>query len=487
MRLDGQFLAMALADLEIISPGSSTEYSFSIDTRSLQAGQVFIAIPGQRVDGHAYLQKAIDLGAAGLLIEKNKKDLLALISPVVQKKLFIGMVSNTVESLLHLAHIWRSQFTIPVIGITGSMGKTSTKEILSTILNLAGMKHISSIANQNTKIGIALNLLRLRAEHKAAIIEMGISQRGEMAELAHLVRPTSAIITTIGHSHVEGLGSLPDIALEKRDIFKYFNEQSIGIINGDVPFLSGVSYIHPVIKFGCKTINQVQARKIQMGALNSSFVLKLYKNKYQVKVAKGHEGAIYNALAAATAAYLLNISTDIILKGIQQEVVVEGRFQERQLKGHAGVLINDCYNANPESMKAALLAFEKYDSKSQKIAILGDMLELGVNSPFWHRQIGRFLRKVPSLKRVILVGDMVKWIKKTAPVSLPVEQVATWQEALALVQTYLTADSVLLVKGSHGMKLANLVEAISVEPVKVHKHDPVFKAASMQGASELSQ
>ena len=461
MRLDRHFLQMALPGIEIISHGLSQEYSFSIDTRTLCPGDLFIALSGKQVDGHSFLAAAVQQGAVGLLIAADKKEALSKLNQTTLKKLFIATVPDTLATLLRLAHVWRSQFEIPMIGITGSMGKTSTKEILSTILSLAGINHLSSLGNQNTKIGVALNLLRLRPENKIAIIEMGISQRGEMAQLADLVRPTNAIITTIGHSHMEGLGSLADIALEKRDIFKFFTEKSIGIINGDVSLLSQVSYIHPMVKFGSKTINQIQARKIRISTSSTSFVLKIYKQKYQVTVPKAHEGAVYNALAATALAYLLNIPVDTILAGIQKAIVVEGRFEERTMKEHAGLIINDCYNANPESMKAALLAFEKYETKAQKVAVLADMLELGVNSPFWHRQLGRFLRKVPSLKKVILVGEMVKWTKKTAPVSLPVELVATWQEALHYLKTDLATESVVLLKGSHGMKLGNLVDALS--------------------------
>ena len=132
----------------------------------------------------------------------------------------------------------------------------------------------------------------------------------------------------------------------------------------------------------------------------------------------------------AAAAYLLNIPSETIVKGVQVPLAITGRFEPTKLKAAKGILINDCYNASPESMKAALLAFEKLESKGQKIAVLGDMLELGVNSPFWHRQLGRFLRKVPSLNHVVLVGDLVKWTKATVPVGITFEHVPTWKEAI---------------------------------------------------------
>ncbi len=179
-----------------------------------------------------------------------------------------------------------------------------------------------------------------------------------------------------------------------------------------------------------------------------------------------HVGTVFNVLAATTVAYLLDVPSETIVKAIQMPFSVAGRFEERRITVGGGTLINDCHNASPESMKAALLAFQEVDIKGNKIAVIGDMLGLGINSPFWHRQIGRFLRKVPSLKQVILVGDLVQWVKKTAPVGLPVELVSTWQEATEKLKAELNQDSVVLVKGSHETGLSNLVSMFTVDTQK---------------------
>ena len=163
--------------------------------------------------------------------------------------------------------LWRllgvTSFTGPVVAITGSIGKTSTKEILAAIMKHHGKECLASTANQNTKFGVALNIMRIRKHHAGAILEAGINARGEMAEIAKLLKPTCAVITGVGHNHLEGLGSIGDIAAEKRAIFKYFSEENIGIINGDQSLLACVGYHHPVVKFGFKTTNQIQARKVQ--------------------------------------------------------------------------------------------------------------------------------------------------------------------------------------------------------------------------------
>ncbi len=250
-------------------------------------------------------------------------------------------VPNPLQALIQLATVWRAQFTYPVVGITGSVGKTSTKEMIANILTLNDMPIIASHGNQNTNIGLSLNMLRMRSAHKAAIFELGISKRGEMAQLAAIVKPTTAIITNIGHQHMDGLGSLQDIALEKRDIFKYFAEENIGIINGDQSILSHVSYPHPVIRFGSKTTNQIQARKIRVNGSHINFVLKIYKKKYNIILDQPHMGSVFNALAATAAAHLLGVPEEIIVKGIQRPLVVAGRFEQRPLKFAKGSLIND--------------------------------------------------------------------------------------------------------------------------------------------------
>lgn len=461
MRFDQHFLKGVLPDAVFPHAIFPDDISFAVDSRSVKQGDIFVALTGAKQDGHNFLNDALQNGAGGLLIAESKKNLLLTCDQKLLQKKLVILVEDPLAAFLKLACAWRDQFKYPVVGITGSVGKTSTKEILKTILQINGTPFIASEGNQNTRVGIAMNIFKMRAHHKAAIFEMGISQRGEMAELAKITRPTTGVITGIGHAHMEGLGSLADIATEKRDIFKYFTESCIGVINGDQALLANVGYTHPVVKFGYKTVNQIQARKIQAKADTITFVLKLYKEKFTITLPNPHEGAVINSLAAAALAYLLEVPCSTIVKAIQQPIKVSGRYEEKILATHKGRVIHDCYNANPESMKAALLAFQKMETKAQKIAVLGDMLELGVNAPFWHRQLGRFLRKVPSLKHVILVGDMVKWTYKTVPVGITVDIVPTWQQAIEKLEPQLAQESVVLVKGSLGMALENLVRKIT--------------------------
>lgn len=461
MRFDEHFLKDVLPEVIFASTAFPAEPTVSVDTRMMQKGDIFVALEGKQHDGHNFIAQAIENGAAGIIIDRQKKDVLKNIDPLVMQKLGVALVPNTLSALKDLATAWRAQFSYPVVALTGSVGKTSTKEIICNILVLSGLDYIASYGNQNTVVGVAMNIFKMRAHHKTAIFELGINKRDEMSQLSKMVNPTIALITNIGHAHMEGLGSLQDIAIEKKDIFKYFTEKSIGIVNGDQPVLAHSSYVHPVIKFGTKTSNQIQARKIHISNKHISFVLKLYKQKFSIILKQTHEGSIFNSLAAAAVGYLLNVPGDIIARAIVMPIMIPGRFETLPLKKNKGVVINDCYNANPESMKAALLAFQQLDTKDQKIAVLGDMLELGVNSPFWHRQLGRFLRKVPSLNHVILVGNMVSWTKKTLPFGLTADIVPTWQDAIKKIEDKLDKESTVLVKGSFGMGLTHIIDVIA--------------------------
>lgn len=460
MHLTEGFLKAVLPEAVVLHGKVDCEVTFSVDSRSISSNELFVPVQGANSDGHSFLEQALTAGAGGLIARDKKVLLNALPKELLSNRLVI-LVDNPLETLLELASAWRARFASRIIGITGSVGKTSTKQMLGAILAQANKRCFVSHGNQNTLIGIALNMVRLSDEHQVAVFELGISVRSEMKKLAQFLRPDMAIITGVGHSHLEGLGSLTSVAAEKRAIFSYFNESSIGIINGDQSILSGVGYAHPVIRFGSKTTNQIQARRITIKNNKLSFILKIYKNTYNVTLNLQHRGMIMNALAATAAAYFLDVDGDTIVAALETLPERSQRFERCALKGYRGVLIDDCYNASPESMRAALLALEEFEAPGKKIAVLGDMLELGENSPFWHRQIGRFLRKTPSLSHLILVGSEVQWMQKVIPVGIEVEMVSSWQEAIERLKYTLENDAVVLIKGSHGMQLHNVVAAFT--------------------------
>ena len=457
MRLDESLLKKMVSDAVLVQGQLEGDLFFSVDSRTIQSDELFVPLYGENVDGHTFLAQALEKGK-GSFIAYEQKELLSFLPASLLKNKIIIMVRDVKEAFIAIAHAWRMRYTFPVVGITGSIGKTSTKALIATIMMRAGKNYFCAYGNQNTLIGIALNIARLHDKHEGAIFEMGIQKRGEMDPMAALLQPTTAVITYIGHSHMECLGGVAGIAAEKRNIFKYFKDGNIGVINGDQLVLSSVGYAHPVVKFGHKITNQVQVRKIQIIDDHIECVFKIYGEKFSLSVPTVHEGMINNMLAAASVACVLNVPYSVIIDALQEPVVSARRFESCPLKKYQGLMIDDAYNASPESMKAALLAFELLKASGKKIAILGDMLELGQTSSFWHRQLGRFLRKVPTLKHLILVGDQVQWIKQTAPITLDVVHVASWQDAVEKLKEKLDPGSVVLVKGSRGMKLNNLVQ-----------------------------
>jgi UDP-N-acetylmuramoyl-tripeptide--D-alanyl-D-alanine ligase len=461
MPFDVKFFTSVVPDAIFLYKVLPDSISFSIDSRSLEEGQMFIALDGASHDGHRYVSEAIARGCSGFIISHEKKQLLDQLEEEVLQNLCVVLVPHPLQALLSLAEAWRTRCTMPIVAITGSVGKTSTKNILAEIFKEAGKNFLISYGNQNTAIGVALNLLQLTERHDGAIFEVGISKRGEMARIVSMLRPTSALITYIGHSHMEGLGSLGDIAAEKCEIFSFLKEDNVGIINGDMPVLANIAYPHPVIKFGLKKTNQIQARKVVCKGSHTHFILKIYSKKYPIVLPTNHSGMLLNSLAAVSAAYYMGISDEVIIRSLQKPIVISGRFEKRDFKNHKGYLINDCYNANPESMKAALLAFEAIDTSSQKIAVLGDMLELGVDSAFWHRQLGRFLVKISAFEKIILVGSMMAWTRKMIPGHMSVIETASWEEALSKVEEVLVKESIVLVKGSRAIGLSNLVDSLA--------------------------
>lgn len=462
MRLDCAFFSAVVPDAVFVGKRAHVGNPWVIDSRQVTPGSTFVALRGNTLDGHDFIADAVARGAVTVLVAEERRSCLETLSPTVQEKVCFIIVPHVYEAVVAVARAWRSQFSLPVVGVTGSIGKTTTKELIAAMVRKSGKNPLVSAGNYNTVLGAALTLLTLTPEHHCAILEMGISRRGEMAQLADLIMPTMGVITQIAHQHMDGLGSLPDIASEKRMIFKNFKPDNIGVVFGDQPLLGGVAYSHPVVKFGCKMTNQVQARRVLLSQAQLSCVLKLYDERHSLILPTVHRGWLMSALASSAVAYFLDVPSSCIIEAIQTMPPVRSRFQPVPLKRFKGTIIDDAYNANPESMKEAILAFDRLDLSGKKIAVLGDMLALGANSEFWHRQLGRFLRKTTSIDRVVFVGENIKAAVKTVPRWVECETVSSWQEALTRVEDLLSEESAVLFKASHDIGLYKIVEHLSV-------------------------
>lgn len=459
MHLDAAFVSKILPQVSVLGkfPAHAT---FSVDTRTLQQGDIFVAIVGERVDGHDFIEQALAKGAQGFILHENKKEILTQKFQKDFENKVVVFVPDSAKALIQLAHAWRMQFNYPVVAVTGTVGKTTTKEIIRNILKQTTWQYIVSSGNQNTLIGVSLNIFKMRPEHQVAVFEVGINDVGSMKKLAELLRPTFAAITYVGHGHTQGLKDLATVSREKRDVFSTFTQSDIGIINGDQPELAQISYMHPVIRFGKKTTNQIQARKIVCKNNTISLIIKIYQKKYSVILPTCNLARVSNALAAIAVGKILQIPDELLIKGVEQPVEVAGRFQVLQHPS-GSVLIHDGYNSNPESAKAALLAFEQYQTPLKKIIVLGDMKELGDQTDFWHRQLGRMVRKVCNVTAVVLIGSHVQSTQKTLPIGLKSYVFENVDQAFDLLQSMLLQkDKVFLCKASNSVGFSTLIQKL---------------------------
>jgi UDP-N-acetylmuramoyl-tripeptide--D-alanyl-D-alanine ligase len=318
-------------------------------------------------------------------------------------------------------------------------------------------------------LGVSYNVLRIPSSVSVAVLEMGINDVGEMRQLVAIAHPTIGIITCVAHTHTAGLGnSLASVAQEKCEIFSFFNQNNVGIVPGDQPIVAKRLYHHPIAYFGLRAHNQIRARRVQVianeeGAFVTEFILRCGDDETSVHMQGNHPSIVHNALAASAIAHFLHVPLLHIAAGLAAYRGTDGRFQIKKLKGNKGIIIDDCYNASPESMRAALHALTNFTTHGAKIAVLGDMLELGRNERRWHRAIGTLIaKKGVAVDHLVLVGKRARDIGATVPTSLSCQYVDDWQSASQAVNTLLATQSrsVVLVKASHGMQLDKLVHVL---------------------------
>ncbi|MFA5306831.1 MAG: UDP-N-acetylmuramoyl-tripeptide--D-alanyl-D-alanine ligase [Candidatus Babeliales bacterium] len=446
------------------------EIGVSFDSRTITEHELFVPLPGSNCDGHDFIEMALRRGACGSLVSaQSLMRYQALPTECTTHKLFI-VVPDVQTALCDLARAWRKRFVCPVVGITGSLGKTSTKEMLRSILSAIDSDAYVSFKNYNNVLGVSYNLLRIPSSVTTIVLEMGINDIGEMRQLVDLVQPTIGVVTCVAHVHTEGLGnSLIAVAREKCEIFSQFTQHNVGIVCGDQPSLAKRSYPHKVAFFGARKRNQVHARNVRIvagsdGLFMTEFNLHWFDQKALVRMRGNHPSIVHNALAASTVAYFLHIPLNAVVAGLEAYSGTKSRFEVKKIKYNRGMILDDCYNAGPESMRAALQAFATFTATGLKIAVLGDMLELGHQELRWHRAIGRFIaRRISAVDRLILVGKRAHVMREVVPSSLVCNCVDDWQAAAHELENLLEgqSDAVILVKASHGMHLDEIVKILA--------------------------
>lgn len=431
----------------------------SIDSRKIKPGELFIALRGDRFNGHDFIGQALEAGAAGVVFSEDR-------NLDFKSKVFIR-VSDTLWALQEIARAHRSKFNIPLIAITGSNGKTTTKELAASIL-AQKYRLLKNEGNLNNHIGVPLTLLRLESTHEVAVIEMGINRPGELTRLGEIAHPQAALITNVGPTHLEFLGDVAGVARAKGELLETLTPQGVAILNIDDEHYSVLAsrVKGERITFGLRPEAHVTASELNFYPdRGTTFKLRMRINQKtqegQVALRVMGRHNVYNALAAAAVGLYLGMQLDMIRQGLEDFRPVSMRSQLLELGGFH--ILNDCYNANPASMRAAIETLAGLGSQGRQIAVLGDMLELGGLSEAAHREMGLAVAKA-GIHRLITVGKLAREMacgalsggmeaRRVICCELP-------EEAGKVLLEIARPGDYILVKGSRGMKMERLIESV---------------------------
>ena len=441
----------------------------STDTRTLVEGALFVAIRGPRHDAHDHLDAALAAGAAALLVERDSAVPAGADVPVV-------LVPDTTAALGALAAGHRRGFTGPVIAITGSNGKTTTKEMCAAILSQRG-PCLKNRGNLNNAYGLPLTLLEREAAHEALVVELGMNHRGEIAPLAAIARPTVGVITNVGSAHIEHLGSQQEIALEKGDLIAALPANAVAVLNADDPrvMAQAARTAARIVRFGCEQPADVCAERVRpTGDGGFAFDLVVTEGvteagRWPIEVAGLGEPTVLNALAAAAAALAAGAEPQDVVRGLAAYTGIDGRMAQIVLPGGVN-LIDDSYNANPQSMEAALRSLASHARGGRAIAVLASMGELGTAAEAAHRAMGQLAAEL-GIAALFSYGDYAETLAEGATAAGLAEgdvSIAKSHEELAAsVSERLREGDWVLIKGSRAMAMEKVVALLGNRKEKV--------------------
>ncbi len=437
----------------LMQNGASVEFQgFSTDSRTLQPGDLFIPLRGDNFDGHDHMAQAIQRGAVACLSEEMISGLLV---PVIK-------VTDTLKALGDLAAAVRQKFAGPVIGITGTSGKTTCKEMLAAILDAIG-PGLKSAGNFNNLIGVPLTLFGLQPEHRWAVVEMGMSARGEIARLSEIATPKIGLITNVGAGHLENFDGISGVARAKGELFIHLPTDGVALINADDPEVCMLPVANGVrrVLFGTSSDAAIRADRITAHNGSVSFDLVIDDAVQQVVLPLPGRHNVANALGAAAAATVLGVGLPEIAAGLESFKPCPGRMELLELPGDI-VVLEDSYNANPLSVHAALDALHDLGSPGRRIAVLADMLELGPSASELHHQIGTVAAERADW--LFTFGPLAEEIAHGAvDAGLSDDRVFVAQSRDGLVARLLEilqAGDRVLIKGSRGMRMEKVTEAL---------------------------
>jgi len=443
----------SIKDGKLLYPAGMEELTFSgvsIDSRTIRPGELFFAIRGERFDGHDFLKNAVDKGVRGAVTA----DEWHIPDEPKWKEIVFLKTRDTTRALQELAAAYRLKFRIPVIGVTGTNGKTTTKEMIAAVLSRK-YRVVKTPGNFNNRFGLPLTLFNLTDEAEIAVVELGASYPGEIAALCSIASPTHGLITNIGKGHIAFFKTLDEVASTKLALIDCVQKTGTGFINGDDPLLRPAAEKYSaVVTFGMEKGNTFSAAELEMQP-HGGFSFMLNEQPKISLRAPGRQN-VYNALAAAAVGSAFEIDNASIKDALESYKGFGQRLEIMEWKG--ATIINDSYNANPDSMKAALELLLEYPAHGRRFAILGDMLELGSASRREHETIGREAAR-RGISRVITVGGDAGFISETANITGLTRAIhATGHEQAArLLRRELRAGDIVLVKGSRGIAMEKVL------------------------------
>lgn len=439
----------------------ATVSGINTDSRKIKRGELFVALKGERFDGHQFLNEAVQAGASALL---------------VMEKIDIGgetpliMTDDTLKALGAIARFHRQRFKVPVIGVTGSNGKTTTKDLIAAVLSQK-YNIVKTEANYNNEIGLPLTLLEMDQTTQAVVVEMGMRGLGQIRNLASIAQPELGVITNIGQAHLELLGSEANIAKAKAELLESLPPNGIAVLNGDDHWIRQMSIPHQVrpLWFGLNDTNlDYRAVVLENNGEGILFQVISKTEKFEIFLPLPGRLNVYNALAAIAIGRVLGLSIQEIKEGLAAPAMTGGRLKilnRNQLR-----IIDDTYNASPASVKAALEVLCGFPGPGKKIAVLADMLELGQASIDAHFEVGAYAAN-HGVDQLLAYGELArKYVEGFTSITPgKAEYFSTKTEIIRAIKKMARPGDSILIKGSRGMKMEEVVEALSSEGVVKHE------------------
>jgi UDP-N-acetylmuramoyl-tripeptide--D-alanyl-D-alanine ligase len=431
--------------------------SFSTDSRTLQKGDFFICLSGPHFDGHEFIDDILRKEASGVLLQKTKWNAEKWKNT---SAVFVG-VEDPLRALGDLAHVWREQFKIPLVAITGSNGKTTTKDMTAAILS-ESYKTLATEGNLNNLIGVPKMLFRLDSEYRAAVIEMGMNDFGEIDRLTEITEPTVGLITNVAYAHLEKLKNIEGVAQAKGELFARLPPGAVALVNQDDPLVASLPTRAYKISFGIENPADVFCQKYQLTEKGIEFEIRFRGKKYSFQSPVFGKANVRNAVAAVAVGFALGIDSKLIQKALKKFQGRAMRMELIPLKEEI-LLLNDCYNANPSSTQAALETLAHLKNKNAGLAILGEMLEMGDFAAEGHRRVGRAVTQ-NKIGYLVAVGehaqDLVEAAEKEGMSKERCWAASSQEEIRVLLLEWVRKGKTILVKGSRGAQMEKVTEYI---------------------------